>query len=111
MIIGTVTQIWRHPVKSMAGETLEACSLGPLGIPGDRGWALRDETTGEITNGKRIPALMQCSAKYMEGPSEDYIPPVEITFPDGSKLRSDDGDVNARLSEFFEREVTLWPRE
>lgn len=31
-----VAQIWRYPVKSMAGEQLEWASLGPLGIAGDR---------------------------------------------------------------------------
>ncbi|GEM_PF-4762488 len=55
MFIGTVQQIWRHPVKSMAVEKLNEGTVGPLGIPGDRGWALRDEKSGEITNGKRIP--------------------------------------------------------
>ena len=29
-------QIWRYPVKSMAGERLERASAGPLGLTGDR---------------------------------------------------------------------------
>ncbi|HCX31935.1 MAG TPA: MOSC domain-containing protein, partial [Blastocatellia bacterium] len=64
MLIGRIQEIWRHPVKSMAGEKLSECIVGALGIPGDRGWALRDEKTREITNGKRIPLLMQCAAAY-----------------------------------------------
>ena len=31
-----VAQIWRYPVKSMAGERLEQARIGPLGIEGDR---------------------------------------------------------------------------
>ena len=31
-----VGQIWRYPVKSMAGERLEHARIGPLGIEGDR---------------------------------------------------------------------------
>jgi uncharacterized protein len=31
-----VLQIWRYPVKSMAGEQLDSASIGPLGIEGDR---------------------------------------------------------------------------
>src|SRR5438128_1061857 len=31
-----VTEIWRYPVKTMAGETLQRAELGPLGIAGDR---------------------------------------------------------------------------
>lgn len=31
-----VAQIWRYPVKSMAGERLDYARIGPLGIKGDR---------------------------------------------------------------------------
>jgi hypothetical protein len=109
MLIGTVQQIWRHPVKSMAGEKLEECTVGPFGIPGDRGWALRDETTGEITNGKRIPLLMECRAHYQEQPTQDTIPNVKINLPDGTEVSSGDPDVNSRLSQVLGKDVTLWP--
>ena len=109
MLIGRVQQIRRHPVKSMAGERLSDCTVGSLGIPGDRGWALRDEKTGEITNGKNIPLLMQCAAVYEEQPAQDTIPSVKITFPDGTHIRSGDSDVNRRLSEALGKQVTLWP--
>jgi len=31
-----VTELWRYPVKTMAGEKLQRCALGPLGLEGDR---------------------------------------------------------------------------
>src|SRR5271168_1639353 len=31
-----VKELWRFPVKSMAGERLERAAIGPLGIAGDR---------------------------------------------------------------------------
>ena len=31
-----VTEIWRYPVKTMAGEKLQLVRIGPLGIDGDR---------------------------------------------------------------------------
>lgn len=31
-----VSEIWRYPVKTMAGEKLQHVSIGPLGIEGDR---------------------------------------------------------------------------
>lgn len=111
MFIGTVQQIWRYPVKSVAGEKIETCAVGPMGIPGDRGWALREEKTGEITNGKNIPLLMQCSARYQDQPTPDIIPVVTITFPNGTQVASDDADVNSRLSQLLGKEVTLWPRQ
>lgn len=109
MVIGTVKEIWRHPVKSMAGERLNECSVESLGIPGDRGWALRDEALGEITNGKKIPLLMQCAARYREEPRSGAIPHVQITLPSGASLSSDSPDINTHLSEVFGKELTLWP--
>ena len=110
MHIGVVKQISRYAVKSMAGEELEECSIGSLGIPGDRGWAIRDEKTGETTNGKHFPLLMQCAARYREPPTPDFIPHVDIIFPDGAMLGSDASDVNERLSERLGKSVSLWSR-
>ncbi|MGI9165166.1 MAG: MOSC domain-containing protein [Pyrinomonadaceae bacterium] len=109
MFIGTVQQIWHHPVKSMAGEKLNECTVGPLGIPGDRGWALRDEKSGEITNGKRTPMLMECAAHYQEQPTHGTTASVRISFPDGTQVGSGDSDVNSRLSQVLGKDVTLWP--
>lgn len=109
MLIGTIQQIWRYPVKSMAGERLGECTVESLGIPGDRGWALRDESSREITNGKRIPLLMQCAASYRDQPTSGTIPLVEITLPDGARIASHDPAVNARLSEVLGKSLTLWP--
>src|SRR5258705_13591795 len=108
MHIGTIIEIWRYPVKSMAGEQLQNCTVASLGIPGDRGWALRDETSGEITNGKRMPLLMQCEAHYRDEPTSDAIPNVEIRLPNGLRI-SEANDVNNSLSELLGKRVSLWP--
>lgn len=110
MRIGTVNQIWRYAVKSMAGERLESTTVEKMGIPADRGWAVRDESTGETTNGKRIPLLMQTEARYRESPSDGAIPHVVMRFPNGVELASDADDVNERLSELLGKRVSLWPR-
>lgn len=111
MLIGTIKEIWRYPVKSMAGERLTNCAVLSLGIPGDRGWAIRDEIKSEIKTGTRIPLLMQCASEYQEEPSYENIPHVNIKFPDGSSVASDDPEVNSRLSAVLGRPVKLWPRQ
>ncbi|MFL5385558.1 MAG: MOSC domain-containing protein [Longimicrobiaceae bacterium] len=111
MRIGTIREIWRFPVKSMAGERLDAAVVTPSGIPGDRGWATRDEAIGEMRGAKYLPKLMLCSAAYREPPdaSSGSAPHVDITLPDGTRTASDDPEVNARLSDLLGRPVTLWP--
>ena len=108
-LVGTITELWRFPIKSMAGEALEKCYLGPRGIPGDRGWAVRDETAGEIRGAKKLPTLMQCHAAYLSEPDGSEVPPAEITFPDGSHTRTGEPDAQAKLSAYLRRPVTLWP--
>src|ERR1043165_10104200 len=109
MQIGTVKEIRRYAVKSMAGEMLDECTVGTMGIPGDRGWALRDETTGEITNAKKFPVLMQCAATYRAAPSFAFIPQVDVILPDGTKTASDAGDVNDGLSEQLGPRFSICP--
>lgn len=110
-IVGRVVELWRYPVKSMAGESVPGVRVGPLGVVGDRGWALRDEDAGEIRGAKKMPVLMQCAARYDAEPGEAGIPPVTMTLPDGATVRSGDADAAARLSALTGRRLTLWPRQ
>jgi uncharacterized protein YcbX len=108
MRIGTISQLWRYPVKSMAGERLEAAALTWRGIPGDRGWALYDETRNGITGAKRLPPLRGFTARYPSEPVPGAgSPPAEITLPDGTRVPSDSADAARRLSELLGRPVTL----
>lgn len=110
MIVGRVLEIWRYPVKSMAGERLmQACTVVAAGVAGDRGWAVRDEKAREIRGAKYMPKLLQCSSRYRTEPKDGETAHVDITLADGTRTASDDADVNARLSAFLGREVTLCP--
>lgn len=105
--VGQIKEIWRFPVKSMQGDTVERCTVTPQGVAGDRRWAMRDEGRSEIQWGKRYPQLMLCSARYRAEPRGDEITAVDITFPDGETIGSDDKRVNTKLTELIEREATL----
>jgi uncharacterized protein YcbX len=109
MIVGRVIEIWRYPVKSMGGGQLDECRVTTQGIPGDRGWCLRDEEVGEMRGAKKFPALLQCAARYLEEPDATKTPPAEIRLPDGTSLRSDEPAAAARLSQLLGTRVTLWP--
>jgi uncharacterized protein len=108
-VIGTVKEIWRYPVKSMAGERMQRANVSARGIYGDRGWAIRDEKAGEIRNARKMPALLHCTAVYLREPNADDAPPAQITLPDGTTFRTDSAEANARLSELLGRTVSIWP--
>jgi len=52
-----VSELWRYPVKSMAGERLENAWLGVDGIPGDRLLYIVDGR-GEILSARTKPRLL-----------------------------------------------------
>ncbi len=95
----------------MGGERVAATVIGERGLLGDRLWAVRDEERGVLTDARRYPALLLCSARFVHEPAPDvgpgHIPDVTLTLPDGSTIRSDDPDVHARLSAVLGHRVTL----
>ena len=102
MTDASILNIYRYPVKSMMGETLSEADIGEAGIPGDRGWAVRDEKRGGIRGGKKIPQLMTLTAQ--SGPTAPL-----ITAPDGDSASASTEGINEWLSEKLNHPVTLWP--
>ena len=109
--IGTVRELWRFPVKSMGGERLDQVDVDARGVRGDRLWAVRDVERAVITSAKKLPVLLQCTARYLSPPGPDRhpaaIPAVAIDLPDGTTITSDDPAVDARLSALVGRKVSL----
>lgn len=100
----TVVGIWRYPVKSMLGEALDECDIGPMGLTGDRAFALIDAEDGKVASAKnprKWGVLLSCRAALVDATV------VEITLPDGSRVRSDDPDADAALSGAIGRKVRL----
>lgn len=96
-----VDELWRYPVKSMVGETVDAIELDALGVVGDRTWAARDLERGGIRGAKKIGALMRLAARDLGDGN------VEITLPDGSTVRTSDVDVHERVSAALDHPVRL----
>lgn len=106
-----VASIHRYPVKSVLGEDLTECVVTGRGLVGDRGWALVDADDGVVASAKnprKWAGLLGVSARYVAEPlAEQAVPPVELTLPDGSVLRSDDAGVDAALEAVTGRRVRL----
>jgi uncharacterized protein YcbX len=108
-----VRELWRYPVKSMGGQRVPAVDIDERGIHADRLWAVRDLKIGAATTARRLPVLMQCSARFAEEPPAQAGPghavEVIVTFPDGEELSSGDPAIHARLSDLVGRDVELFP--
>lgn len=104
MKAGIVKEIWRYPVKGMAGEQVEQCAIGPSGLEGDRIWALRDVGRKEIQSCKFRPELLSCSATTR---NDSALRHVDIILPNNLSSASDDTGVHRALSELVGYHSTL----
>ncbi len=88
--MATVKEIWRYPIKSMAGERLESCRIAERGLEGDRRWAFIDGSpnrAGKPLTIRQHANLLTYRARLVDGH-------VEVTAPDGFVQ-----DADARLAD------------
>jgi uncharacterized protein YcbX len=109
---GSIAGLFRYPVKSMAGEALTVAAVqAGHGVQGDRAFAVIDATTGHVASAKHPRmwgALLGHAARFVEPlASGARHGTVAITAPDGTVVRSDEGDVDQRLSTMLGRSVRL----
>jgi uncharacterized protein YcbX len=101
-MVGTVAEIWRYPVKSMAGERLDSCRIDTTGLEADRRWALVDGTAnraGKLFTGTEDKQLMTYGAR-LRGDG------VEVLTPEGETRHLDDALV-AAIAQATRRPLTL----
>lgn len=103
--VGEISEIWRYPVKGMAGESLSVAQLGAQGLIGDRIWAVRDSAREEIQSCKFRPELLLCAARV----HARAVDQVDILFPDGSVLEGASAEARARVSQLIGHASTLEP--
>jgi uncharacterized protein len=100
--MASVVEVWRYPVKSMAGERMDSCAVTATGLEGDRRWALVDGTpnrAGKLLTIREDAGLMRYRARLDGGN-------VEVVAPDGETHRLDAGVVS-RIAGEASRPLTL----
>jgi len=86
--IGQVEAIFRYPVKSMAGEPLEAATMGWHGLDGDRRLAFRrieDRSGMPWLTASKLPDLLCFTPQRREDDAEGDLPTF-IRTPDGEEM-------------------------
>jgi len=95
-----VAALWRHPVKSMQGESIEGSDLGASGLAFDRRWGVVDVESGKVLSAKREGKLMMAAARLTgEAP--------EVRLPDGDWTPITDPSLDEALSGWLGRPVEL----
>lgn len=91
--IGEVEALYRYPLKSMMGESLEVANLGWHGLDGDRRLAFRraDDRGGfPWLTASKLPELI-LFAPQRRGPAANGDFPTHVRTPEGQELAGDVG--------------------
>lgn len=105
--LARVTGIWRFPVKSMAGEALEAAAVDGRGLVGDRAWAVYD-AEGKLASGKHTGRFRRMDPVFgLAARTVGEI--VEVVLPDGRTVVAGESAADLALSDHFGEEVELGP--
>jgi uncharacterized protein YcbX len=109
----TVAAMWRWPVKSMAGERVNAMRVDARGAGGDRTHAVLYEHKGEWRRltAREAPRLLAWRAAYpfnLDGGLDPARPPFAVVIsPDGHHYRWGDPRLRFALERDLERPVRL----
>jgi MOSC domain-containing protein len=110
---GTVAGLWRWPVKSMAGESVDALRVDGRGAGGDRTHAVLHEHKGarKPLTAREAPRLLAWQARYpfnINGGVDPARPPFAIvTAPDGRSFRWGDPRLKHALADDLGRPVEM----
>jgi len=106
--VGRVHALFRYPVKSMAGVSLERASLGWHGIEGDRRFAFRrvaEKGGMPWLTASRLPRLILYHP--FGSAAEDPSLPTHVKTPDGRDLPLSGDELEEELSAAFGAQVEL----
>ena len=103
--IGRVSELWRYPASSLAGERLDEIAIGADGLAGDRMFGVIDTATGEPgrpdrdRKWRRLPLIR---ARLAGGR-------LEAAVPGGGWLSAPGDECDGALTEFVGFPVSLLP--
>ena len=94
MKLGRISAIFRYPVKSMAGESLDAAKLTWHGLEGDRRFAFRrltDKSAFPWLSASKLPQLLLYKPFGLDSNAAEPLP-THVRTPDGKEyeLRSEE---------------------
>jgi uncharacterized protein len=109
MEIGRISAIFRYPVKSMAGESLDVARLGWHGIAGDRRLAFRrvtDKSGFPWLTASKLPQLLLYKPFGLDTSGAESLP-THVRAPDGKEYELWSDELRAEISRRYGGDLEL----
>ena len=103
--IGTLSEIMRHPVKSMTGEAVTETMVMNYGLYGDRSHVILDEKESFLTI-TQFPLLVLYHASFSAHESLDAFPEPAIVTPEGETFKWSDSTWLTELEVKTSKQLT-----
>lgn len=108
-LVGVVRAIYRYPVKSMRGESLNESSVAWQGLPGDRGYAFvqsDNHSTFPYLTAREMPSLLLYTPTFTDA-SRPYYSPVTVRTPEGTEYPIGSDELHASVAQRYSRPFYL----
>jgi uncharacterized protein len=109
MNLGRLRAIYRYPVKSMAGESLDVATLGWHGIEGDRRFALRritDKSNFPWLTASKLPELILYKPFGLDSNNAE-VRPTHVRTPDGNEYELQSNELREEISSRYGSDIEL----
>jgi len=109
MELGRISAIFRYPVKSMAGESLDVARLSWHGIEGDRRFAFRrltDKSGFPWLTASKLPQLLLYKPFGLDSSNPEPLP-THVCTPDGKEYELRSNELREELSNRYGSDVEL----
>lgn len=109
MELGRIRAIFRYPVKSMAGESLDVAKLSWHGIEGDRRLAFRrlnDKSGFPWLSASKLPELLLYKPLGLDSNATEPLP-THVRTPDGNDYELQSNELREDVSRRFGSDVEL----
>ena len=106
---GRIRAIFRYPVKSMAGESLDVAKLSWHGIEGDRRLAFRrlnDKSAFPWLTASKLPELILYKPFGLDSNTPEPLP-THVRTPDGKEFEIQSSELREEISNHFGSDVEL----
>ncbi|HTG69505.1 MAG TPA: MOSC N-terminal beta barrel domain-containing protein [Candidatus Udaeobacter sp.] len=107
--IGSISEINRYPVKSLAGESVDTIKIEPYGLYGDRCHAFIDETKegwDSFFTARDIPSMLSYKAELIGESADEEFLNVNVTSPDGTIFNWDD-DLLVEMQKYTKKKMSM----
>ncbi len=107
--VGIIKALYRYPVKSMRGESVESATVHWHGLDGDRRYAfVRGDVRSSFPwlTGRQIAEMLRYVPQFTD-PADVVNSPVEVLTPNGRSLPIKSPELLAELAEAYGAEVRL----